>query len=306
MSTFASARRAGSCPRGIAATRDTSDARVLARATRAWAALALLASLQLGCATRSAAPEPQTAPAPPQEPAPLEEPASLEEPTPLEEPATIAVPPACPPCAQLRAENARLRTTLGEQEAELRELRARQHAQVIALEQQTRQAAQATTRLERLATRADAASSIAEVEVAIAGARSTAGLADDDARLAVAQGYLASSRRTFERGEYGAAIGLASRAAGLIAAASGTAMRPAASHRTSAIAAFHPPVPMRVTIDSHLRHGPSARATARGVLRAGSTLLAVGRSGRWLRVEVGDGRAGWVYEPLLEPLLGSP
>lgn len=292
MISFASARRPPSRPGIVAAARDACDALMPGRAALTWPALALIALLQIGCATRPIAPGPVTAPAP------------LAEPAPLEEPATIAVPPEqarCPACAELRAENARLRSRLGEREAELHELRLTQRTQAIALEQQTRQATQAAARLKRLATRADAASYIAEVEVAMATTRSTTGLADDDARLAVAQGYLASSRRPFERGEYGAAIGLASRAAGLIAGASGIPVRPAPLHHASAIVAFEAPVPMRVTVDSHLRRGPGASAAVRGVLRAGSTLVAVASSGRWLRVEDRDGRAGWVYEPLLGP-----
>ena len=284
-----------------------------------WPAVALLALLAAGCAglqptdPSSAAP---TAPATP---------ASPPAPSPLEAPVPIAVPPPeprCGSCAELQAEIAQLRRRLADAESALGDLRAQRLDQAKALEDASRQAARATVRLRRLASRAAAASYIAEVEVAMTSARSAAGLASglasaqasgqaqlELAQLELAQQTLDSSREPFARGDYDAAIDRASQAAEMIARAEETP-RPTAGDRTRVAVHFAQPMPLRVLVDSNLRQGPGNDAAIRDVLTAGTPLSAYGRRGAWFRVETADGRSGWVYRNLLGPrtagLPGAP
>jgi hypothetical protein len=219
-------------------------------------------------------------------------------------PAPVVAPPradACAPCAALKTEIAQLQRRLAERESELSDLRAQRQEQAKALEESARQAARTTARLRRLATRASAASYIAEVEVSMATARSAPNAESEQATLNRAQQLLDASRAPYDKGDYAGAIDRASQAAELIAKA---AEEPAgAPARTGASPLEHLAVPirLRVRIDSHLRSGPSARAAILAVLTGGTPVLANARRDGWLRVATPDSRSGWVYRPLLEP-----
>lgn len=241
----------------------------------AWTALALFASLAAGCA------------APPS--------------SPVETPAPIAVPPpepVCVPCARLQVEVVQLRRLLAERESELSVLREQRVENAKALEETTRRAAGARARLRSLATRAVAASYIADVEVSMA----TAGLASGDeskrAQLALAQKILDSSTGPFAKGDYDAAIDLASQAAETLAK---TAQPTTAKTCANRALHFVGATPLRVKIDSNLRDGPSRKAAIRRVLSAGTPVMGQARCGAWLRVEIAEGRSGWVHRSLLRP-----
>jgi hypothetical protein len=241
----------------------------------AWTALALLASLAAGCAAPPSAP--------------------------VETPAPIAVPraePVCAHCAKLQVEVVQLRRLLAERESELSVLREQRVEAVKALEETTRRAAGARARLRSLATRAVAASYIADVEVSMATARLESVDESRRAQLARAQKILDSSNEPFAKGDYDAAIDIASHAAEILA----TTAQPGAGI-TCANRAVHfvKATPLRVTIDSNLRDGPSRKAAIRGVLSAGTPVMGRARCGAWLRVEIAEGSSGWVHRSLLRP-----
>ena len=234
----------------------------------------LLGVLLGGCATPPPAP-----PAPP--PAPIEAP---------------AVVPACPICADSTAEIAGLRQELASRDAELRELRAQQRDRARALQETTRQATRAKAKLRRLATQADAASYVAEVEVALDVARSPPGAESRAPLLALAQDILDSSAAPFAQGDYAAAMDLAAQAEQLAAVGAGTPSGPASGPRASATWTFDETVRLRVKRASHLRRQPRARAPSLGVLPQGARLVARAYRDGWFNVETGDGRSGWMSQ----------
>ena len=236
--------------------------------------VALLCVLLGGCATPPPAP-----PAPP--------------PTPIEAPVVV---PACPICADSTAEIAGLRRDLASRDAELRELRAQQRDRARVLQETTRQATRAKAKLRRLATQADAASYVAEVEVALDVARSPPGAESRAPLLALAQDILDSSAAPFAQGDYAAAMDLAAQAEQLVAVGAGTPSRPASGPRASATWTFDETVRLRVKRASHLRRQPRARAPSLGVLPQGARLVARAYRDGWFNVETGDGRSGWMSQ----------
>ena len=253
-----------------------------------WPAVALLALLAAGCA----APQPSLEPS--------------AQPSPLESPAPIAVQPReaeCAACTEIKGEIAQLQRRLTATESALSELRVQRIEQAKTVQEANREAARATVRLRRLATRGVAASYIAEVEVSMTNARLASGLRLQPAQLAQAQEILDSSREPFALGDYDAAISRASQAAELIARAQEPVL-PQKWDRAPAAVHFAQPMPYRVRIDSNLRKGPSGQAPVRGVLAAGTPLEAYARRGNWVRVETADGRSGWIYRRLLGPQEG--
>jgi len=230
-------------------------------------------------------------------------------PDPLETPAPIVVAPPeprCEPCAELHEEIAQLRRELAaaqghaaKLEGRLSDAREKSAAQANALQASQRQADLARARLRRLATPATAASYLAEVEVVLVAARSSTGDGREQALLARAQQAFDSSREPFVRGDYAEAIERAAQAEDLVAEAARAAER--ASAMTGKVVNFVEARPLRARVDSHLRAGPSSKASVVGVVRRGAPVRAHAARGRWYRLETADGRWGWTYQPLLEP-----
>src|SRR5207248_2875206 len=94
----------------------------------------------------------------------------------------------CPSCEPQIRESARLRQDLANRETELRDLRSSQRDQIKVLQESTREVTRAKVKLRRLATQADAASYIAEVEVAMESLRSSLGATSTVPLMALAQG----------------------------------------------------------------------------------------------------------------------
>lgn len=246
-----------------------------------WLAVALLAVLASGCTA------PQPSPLPPPDPdaaGPV---------------AGSRHEPACARCPALQADIEELRRQLVHAESELSDLRAERLEQAKALERSTRQATHATARLKRLATPAAAASYIAEVEASIAVANTDSKLPGNPTQLAIARETLDASMKLYAQGDYEAAIDRADRAAQMVAKASETP-RGSRKWKRSAGRGWRPQA-LQVRVDSHMRRGPSRRADARGVLRAGTPVVGFERRGVWVRVATADGDSGWVYRPLLGP-----
>jgi hypothetical protein len=123
------------------------------------------------------------------------------------------------PCTEQSREVERVRLELAMRDAELRELRSSHRDQVKVLQESKREVTRAKVKVRRLATRADAASYIAEVEVGLATLRSSSGGKSTDPRIDQAQRLLESTDAPFAQGEYGVAMDRASEAEQLISSA---------------------------------------------------------------------------------------
>ena len=211
--------------------------------------------------------------------------------------------PAPPPppvvCDQQDREIVRLQQTLIEKDTEIQQLRAQQHVQAKVLKETTGEVARAEVKLRRLATQADAASQLAEVEVALQGVRAKAHPRRAAAQLAQAQHILDAGAASFAQGDYGAAVELAAQSQEIIDMVAGR-RGSAAATRDAVEMPFQVPVALRVRIDSNLRAHPGRTAVVLDVLRQGALVLAHAYRGEWLRVRTEDERAGWVYGALLE------
>ena len=157
--------------------------------------------------------------------------------------------PTCVRCADQTREIQRLRMELASQDAELRELRSRQRDQVKVLQQSRREVTRAKVKLRRLATRADAASYIGEVEVAMASLRASDASGSIAPQIVEAQRLLQSTDAPFAQGDYGAAMDRAAEAEQLIIAASDArTQRPTWAHGKTK---SHPPVTLSSMAKNH-------------------------------------------------------
>jgi hypothetical protein len=208
---------------------------------------------------------------------------------------------ACPSCEVQTREIARLRQDLANRDAELHDLRSSQRDQVKVLQESRLEVTRAKVKLRRLATQADAASYIAEVEVALESLRSSLSATSTVPLMVVAQGILESTAAPFAQGDYGVAMDRATQAEELIALVADNRVRPSSSPRAPREVLLQVSIPLTVTVDSKLRRQALGKAPVVGVLKKGTPLVAHAYRGTWMQVETEDGRSGWVDQMRLGP-----
>lgn len=217
-------------------------------------------------------------------------------------PAPVAAPPVADPAPvapetvtvrdpETERENSRLRVQLLERSAQLADTERR-------LADATTEVVRAMARLRSLATRAEAASAMAEAEVTLQQLRGRAGQqAPPEARQAEAA--LRAGSAAFDAENYGGAVYLATQAKraatagrGRLAETGGTAVRPGER-------AFTVPVPVATSSRANLRQAPGSGSDLVATVAAGTPLTAYGYVQDWLRVTLADGRSAWVHQDLV-------
>ena len=197
-------------------------------------------------------------------------------------------------CVDRTEEIARLRQELAARDAELRDLRSSQREQVKAVQESTREVTRARARVRRLATQADAASYLAEVEVALEAARS----GTPSPLLPLARAFLEAAQAPFVQGDYASAMDRAAQAEQLVtAAASGTPQR--SRTRIAGEVLLQAAIPLKTRVDSRLRRAPAPRAAVVTTLGPDAALVAHAYKGDWMRVETADGKLGWLPQAQL-------
>lgn len=167
--------------------------------------------------------------------------------------------PQCSSCEENIREIERLQQEVASRDAELRELRFDRRDQVKVLQESKQEVTRAKVKLRRLATRADAASYIAEVEIALQRVRASRGGKSGDARMVRAQHLLESTEAPFVQGDYGMAMDRAAEAEQLIISTAGKQARTPAS-TPAKLASQSRAAPSLKTTDARK---PSRRAPAK-------------------------------------------
>ena len=180
-------------------------------------------------------------------------------------------------------------------EGELRDLRSSQREQVKVIVESTREVTRAKAKMRRLATQADAASYIAEVEVALKALRAALPKSSAQPLLALAQGLLDSTATPFDKGDYATAMDRAAQAEELVMVVTESRARGTRA-RVPGELPLQVAIPVRAIADSRLRSKPMPKAPVVVMLKKDSLLVAQGYKGTWMRVET-DGRAIGVDEP---------
>lgn len=186
-------------------------------------------------------------------------------------------------------------------EAELRDLRSNQRDQVRVLQESTREVTRAKVKLRRLATQADAASYIAEVEVAQESLRASLGAKSTIPLMVLAQGLLASTAAPFAQGDYGAAMDRAAQAEQLFTLVAHYQLRPGSRDRVPGEVPLQVAIPLKVNVEGKLRRQPLDKAPVVATLKRDGLLVAHAYKGLWMQVETEDGRSGWVEQARLGP-----
>jgi hypothetical protein len=202
--------------------------------------------------------------------------------------------------AAVRSAEARaveLSSRLLEKSAELQGSTERQVALQRQLDDAVQEVVRAKAKLRSLESRADAASTMAEAEIALKALQGR-GAAVNRQELDKAEDLLRMSSEEFERENYGGALFLATQAKTHLHAAE-AAPAPRSAAVTEGVP-FAAPLRLVVKADANVRQGPGSRFEVIGTVAKGAEVTGTARQNRWVRVTDSRGLTGWVFDELLD------
>ena len=186
---------------------------------------------------------------------------------------------------------ARLQLRLLEEEAQVEEIRTK-------LDDAREQVVRAMAKLQTLATRAEAASGMAEAKIALDSLRTAAG-DQPPPEIAQAAQLLDQSSAVFEKQNYGGALYLANQAKSAAAEGRGLlASRGQGAPRQGEVS-FALPLTLRTVGSAKLREGPGTGFNVVATLDAGAALVAYSYTDLWVHASDENGHTGWVYYTLV-------
>ena len=164
------------------------------------------------------------------------------------------------------------------------------------LDDARREAVRAMARLRTLATRAEAASGMAEAELAVQSLRAKAEPSAPE--LGQAEALLGLSGDEFGNENYGGAVYLATQAKSAARAGESRVAARRLTPRPGDVT-FAVPVPLRVVSRGNVREGPGTNFPVVYTLEAGAPVLGHSYANDWVRIVDDDGRAGWIARGLV-------
>jgi uncharacterized protein YgiM (DUF1202 family) len=178
-----------------------------------------------------------------------------------------------------------------EKEAQVDDLQAR-------LDATRQEVVRAMAKLQTLATRAEAASGIAEAELALQPLKAAAPQSSPEA--AQAKRLLEESSDEFGKENYGGALYLANQAKTMAAAGRGRLAGGERVPERPGETAFGLPIPLQAVTGGNVREGPGLGARVAFSVQPGDSLTGYSYVDEWIRISAGDGRGGWIFRSLVE------
>jgi uncharacterized coiled-coil protein SlyX len=193
---------------------------------------------------------------------------------------------------ELERRLARLELRVIERETQVEELQTR-------LDDARDEVVRTMAKLETLASRAEAASAIAEADVALQTLRSTDG-SRALTELAQATRFQQQSTAEFNKRNYGGALYLSNQAKA--AAVAGRARLTGGGARGAARPGETPfavTIRLKVTSRGNVREGPGTNFPVAFAVEPGTALSGFAFTDEWVRVTDDAGRSGWIFRPLV-------
>jgi hypothetical protein len=191
---------------------------------------------------------------------------------------------------ELEQQLARLQLQLLERDARVEQLQQD-------LTEARREVVRAMARLQTLASRAEAASGMAEAEIALEFLRAAVG-PDGSPVVTLAEQLLMESAAEFNKPNYGGALYLANEARSAAGAAEARLAAGGGARRSGEVP-FEVPVPLRVRTRSNVREGPGRQFPILFTLEGGALLTGHSHTEGWVRVTDEQGWEGWIFQTLV-------
>lgn len=186
----------------------------------------------------------------------------------------------------------RLELALMDRDAQVEDLQNR-------LEETRREVVRSMAKVQTLATRAEAASGMAEAEIALQALKASS-RGSGSADVARVSKLLRDASNEFNKQNYGGALYLANQAkstAGVGRTRSSGGDVP--SLRPGEVA-FAVPVELLASARCKLREGPGTTFRVLATLESGATLTGLSHVDQWVRVSTDSGATGWVFWNLVQ------
>ncbi len=194
---------------------------------------------------------------------------------------------------------AKIQLQLLEKDAQIKELEDRLDLQQNMLDDAILEVVRAKAKLRSLESKAEAASEMAEAEIAVKALKIQLAGQAQDPEVVKAQELLKMSSAEFKKENYGGALYLTSQAKGHLRAAQ---MRLGGREKIEPVEGevlFAQPVPLQVLTTSNLRGRPDLNSKVRTTLKKGTLLIGYSYKGQWVRVFSEDGSNGWIFQTLV-------
>lgn len=178
-----------------------------------------------------------------------------------------------------------------EREAQIQELERR-------LDEARQEAVRAMARLQTLATRAEAASGIAEAEIGVQTLRNLAGSASAP-EFEQSEELLRMSTAEFSNQNYGGSLYLATQARNLAKTGETRVQGARRAALRSGEVPFAIPLSLRVEGTANVREGPGATFRVLFTLERGVRVVGHSYLNEWVRISDSQDRTGWVFYTLV-------
>ena len=188
---------------------------------------------------------------------------------------------------------ARMHLQALEKDAEIRALNQKLEAAIL-------EVVRAMAKLRGLSGRAEAASNLAETEIALKSLPAEPALRPRDADLLQAQQLLRMATEEFKKQNYDGTVYLTTQVKTLIKARNDQPVRGGEPAKTEGEQALSLVLALRASNRSNVREAPAPTAKVLFVVQRGTALSAVSYNGVWVRVKTDDGRSGWVHYSLID------
>ena len=208
-------------------------------------------------------------------------------------PAPQAPLPSPPPAVEPRIQNPELERRAAQLELQLMERDALIDSLNARLDNALQEVVGAMGKLQSLATRAEAASAMAEADVAL---QSIAGSGRDSPESRQASRLMQQSTAEFKRKNFGGALYLANQAK---TAARTHSLGGALGNMRPGEIPFAVPVKLRVSGRANVRNGPGTNFAVSFTTQSGSSLSGLSHFEDWIRVTNEAGNEGWISRSLV-------
>ena len=189
---------------------------------------------------------------------------------------------------ELERRVAELELRLLEKEAQVDELQSR-------LDDTRNEVVRTMAKLQTVASRAEAASGMAEAEIALQSLKSSGGQSHEVAQVT---DLVRQSSAEFNKQNYGGALYLAGQAKALAGGSRGRFAGNTGSSRPGETS-FAAPVRLKSTGRGNVREGPGTNFSVAFSLEGGSPLTGHSHVDEWIRVSDDNGRSGWIFRSLV-------
>jgi len=189
---------------------------------------------------------------------------------------------------------ARLELKVLEQEAQVDQLESR-------LDDARREVVRAMAKLQSLATRAEAASGMAEAEIALQALRGANGnSAPPSPEYGQGSQLLQLATTEFDQQNYAGALYLATEAKNAAAAGRGRVAGDDRSATRRGEVPFALPLRLQTTGRANVREGPGAGFKVLFTLETGVAIVAYSYVDQWVRIRDDSDRPGWIHQTLVD------